>query len=60
MKVKLRTVIPGRATDIKSIDFSSWEPFTGITEEQDDFQRQTYTAFVKTRKTEKQVFISVN
>lgn len=60
MKVKLRTVTPHKNTDLKNINFSNWEPFTGITDEQDEFQRGTYTVFVTTRKTEKQVYISVN
>jgi hypothetical protein len=60
MKVKLRNITPIKNIDLKTIDFSSWEPFTGITDEQEEFQRKTYTAFVTTRKIEKQVYISVN
>jgi len=60
MRVKIETVAPDKNTDRKNVSFEGWQPFLGITEEQDFFHSSTYIRFIETRKTEKHIYLSEN
>ena len=60
MKVKISIFAPVISKKLKPSHFASWEPFIGITEEQDYFHRETYIRFLKSRKREKHIYISEN
>jgi hypothetical protein len=47
MKVKIRVLKIGpKNVKLNKIDFSSWDLYTGMTEEQEDFFRHTYTDYI--------------
>ena len=42
MKAKIKIVKPRRYRKLDEIDFSTWEMYTGMTEEQENFYKKTY------------------
>jgi hypothetical protein len=60
MRIKIRPVVPKKSVNLNHIDFASWEPFAGLTEEDDLFYRMTYIVFLKTRKRTKHIYLSEN
>ncbi len=60
MRVKIKTIAPDRSKSIQDIDFSKWEPFFGVTEEQDAVHRDTYVKFLTSRNHSKTLYLSQN
>ena len=60
MRVKIESVAPEKKINLKKLDFKGWQPFLGITEEQDMLHRSTYIKFLDGRKYEKRIYISEN
>jgi hypothetical protein len=47
MQVKIKVLgIGPKKVNLQKVDFSSWEIYTGMTEEQEDFFKQTYMDYI--------------
>jgi len=53
MKVKINTVAPDIYKRLDKVDFSKWTPYSGMTEEQEEFYRKTYMDYLMSPKKSK-------
>ena len=63
MKIKIvHMVKPLKTRSLKHLDIFSWEAYTGLTDEQEEFYARTYVDYISGRRgvREKKIYLSNN